>query len=653
MKTLMCVFIVFVLSRAGFADPVVWLVPPEDSGYIYIGLLDDQRPKGTINCFGDYDRMGGFAADTAYGDGKATIGGGTFPVITYYGVNEVGESSTYNWSRLTIQFTKGEHLFSLTGRSRPYPSKYSVATWYIGYIYPYPGGGFPLFGLPQVSQKGNNNPYADGTKTIAQRGCCLCAWLAWALYWHQVDWDIVQFNAQMVAKDGYLVRDIIPDEAADILGLENMGLVPYSAANLAKYLGQGYGVIVRVRATGQHWVAATPGMKITGLFGMMDPAERYSSFANTKYKPQAMRILSLPCHNMATHDKWWENPFSYLACGDDGSRGAASAKVGVNKTAVAQKAASRNALRSADTSLTTDAALLFSKISMLTEPGTLIETIEAPGFVLTKEIETLGRTIVDSPNEEHDDEVWVEPDPLAPEPPPDHSEAIICQAPAGEYRVHLTGAVGSSWKLHLFFRDNIRKRKRETMQGIFAAEGRTVAAINHEPGAIVTSFGHLRKLTLGRRILFKDIKVTDVGENEFFCQSQDRTAGARVLLPEGASLPERNGRATVDGRLTAVSPEITIAANSVSSIYGMYEEPAKPLGIPKLWPETANCLLGKLWGKVVSVDDNTAVIKGGAENITVSGLDIPVTVGDFISLQAVLRQSREVRAIPDTTQIER
>ena len=157
--------------------------------------------------------------------------------------------------------------------------------------------------------------------------------------------------------------------------------------------------------------------------------------------------------------------------------------------------------------------------------------------------------------------------------------------------------------------------------------------------------GAIRRMTTTSEVVFRE-EVTDSAAGEFFCEEADRSCGVRVV--SGAQ-PQIGAVVKVTGIPTTTTPEMTIEASAVQVVGTKVPPSIRPVAMPRTpWDDVANCLLGRIWGKIVSVDGDTAVIDNGTSQMTISDVDVTVSEGDYMVANAVLRSNLAMKAIPGT-----
>lgn len=650
---------------------LTWHLPPGDwDGVVCIGW--GQIPSsGTIEVTAD---DGGSFLTCAWmhsplPDGYFSFDSAKFPVETYYyrDYNSCDGGykgyKTKNWTgSIRVQLTDGKYTFSVSGTPGApdvcHPYEFVGANWVLVRTW-----GGPLFGMEQITQVGDHTPYADGTRTIAQRGCCICSMLAVARYLGTSNWTIGQFNQAMQNGDGYAVRDVRMPKAAWLLELHYLGPKAFSQATATKYLGQGYGVIIKVKVPhrdrngnlyySQHWVAMTPGVKLDDgvRFGMMDPAGRSSWFHKTKYKIEEMRIFATRAHYMYTQNYWWNDPFQHIS--PDFSRPGSSAE-----TAMSSLAAEKSSLSSADVQGETgDASLIQTQLSLTTSTGVKIEKIEAPGLILLSNSVDASESSslfdqVSNDNHNDEDEVYEGDMSDVPEPPPDYSEAMLSRVPAGTVKVYLYGQPNTSWRLDICVFDALGKPQDEVLTGLLDEIGKAVAEISYDPGVIVLQLGKMRGLPQEKKVFTNYLEVTDSDPaiREFFLEDGNRAGGIRVVVPDlSIPIPVPHRLVRLEGKMLQSSPEITVEAEVLEQ-GGLVNTSLqiKPLAFLSNWPEMANCLLARVCGKVVKSAGSVALIDSGKDKMSMSGIDVSLQVGDIVAFDTVIRASRRLKAIAGT-----
>lgn len=668
--TVVCVIFMALPLEAQIGQ-LTWHLPPGDwDGAVCIGwgLIPS---SGTMEVTAD-DGGSFLTCDwmhSPFSDGCFSFGPAKFPVETYYyrDYNSCNggykDYKTKHWAGpIRVQLKDGKYTFSVSGTPGPpdvcHPYEFVGANWVLVTTC-----GAPLFCMPQISQVGDHTPYADGTKTIAQRGCCLCSMLAWALYWNTSRWTIGQFNQAMQDSNGYAVRDIRMPKAAWLLGLHYLGPRAFSQNTVTKYLGQGYGIIVKVGVPHidrngilyytEHWVVLTPGVFLDGgvRFGMMDPAGRSSWFHKTRYKIREMRVFATRAHYMYTQNYWWNDPFQHIS--PDFSRPGSSTETVANGLA-AEKSSANSANIQGETG---DASLIQAQLSITSSTGVKIEKIEAPGLTLLSNSvdESESSSLFDQvSNDNHNDEDEVYEGDMSdvPEPPPDYSEAMLSRVPAGTVKVYLYGQPNTSWRLDICVFDALGKPKDEVLTGLLDTSGKAVAEIAYDSGTIVLQLGKMRGLPQERKVFTNYLEVTDSdpASREFFLEDGSRAGGIRVVVPDlSIPIPEPHRLVRLEGKMLQSSPEITVEAEALEqsgSVEATYQ--IKPLAFSGNWPAMANCLLARVCGKVIKSAGSVAMIDNGKDKMSVSGIDVSLQVGDIVAFDTVLRASRRLKAIAGT-----
>lgn len=244
-----CTICVILPLDAQIEQPT-WHLPGDRQGNICVGC--GLFFSGTIEVSSGESYLVHTKMHSPFNDGGFHLGSAKFPTETFYeSGNQCSDYKPVHKSAIRVSFGSGEHVFSVLGTpGTPNPACYPEETvdagWFLLNNYYW---GQPRFGIPQVTQKGNNSPYADGTKTIAQRGCCICSMKAVAMY--LMAWGsggtIEDFNDRMVANNGYAVRDVRMPKAAWLLGIKYLGSRKYDQDTITKLLGQGYALAVKVK----------------------------------------------------------------------------------------------------------------------------------------------------------------------------------------------------------------------------------------------------------------------------------------------------------------------------------------------------------------------------------------------------------------------
>jgi hypothetical protein len=615
--------------------------------------------------------------DSPFGDGSFQFGAIKCPVETYYFAgNPIDIPRVANISSLNIAVRQGTYNFQVTGTVdtsigslRPY----FCAGWDTSASYP------PYFGMQIAQQKDDHYPYGYGS-TNAALGCCACSLFAisQSLGCHP-QWTLHEFFNQLklhhgIDSENYLSMPI----AAKLLGMRLIKATTFSDTNLAKYLGQGYGIAVKVHRPGRkknkfHWVAATPGVTLTPhpKWGMMDPQRQFNYFDEATFTPKEIRILANKWDYYFTQNGWWNNSeimkeegfpaffVNWLWIRTRGGRGLASPITLDAKQSKSVLALNTSPVRIQSSSLATDMFPL-SELSITSSKNVKITKVIAPDFIIPNGTSTDRYSLTDIISEYIDDDSIEDPPvvPDEPDPTPDRTEFSCDRATPGSYIFELSGEPLSTYHLTTLITDMCGNWIDGEISGVLDSAGKAIVTIVHDPGTMIDNLSDIRKLAVGAKVVINSKLITyiDRNNNEFFCQNNNRIGGIRVTVDNAKLLPKEWEYFTdITGNIISISPEITIAATSVAM--GMSTKSVelvedKPIGMPTAkWPEMANCILFKIWGKVISVDGTTAVINNGSGEVTVKNLDIPVIVGNQLSLNAVLRSNHEVKAIAGTAQI--
>lgn len=671
-----CIFVVsaLVAPAAGSTYGPNWTIPDEWEGGLWIGsnpLTNSFLGKITVECDSDASYVASFYVNSPFSDGSLKWNGLKFSVETTY--RESGSGSlARNTSRMKVQMKEGIYNLTLFGTAGiPYPNgpyESVIGNWFTNPP-SYPG---PLYGMHKVLQKGDSYPYGYGgiCRWVA---CCAYSLYAIASYFgcnpyvdkHAFVDDLKAHRG--INKDNYLSMPI----AAKLLRLKLIGSVDLNDENLAKYHGRNYGLAVKVhRPTAEddqfHWVASTDGvfLKPSPWWGMMDPQDQYEWFKTANFKPVEMRVLATLPHWLTTQPGWWKNTWAEIVVNSlpgvvpysTGSIATLDNSATTNIKAVVQKTATVSSYSTADK----DVMLLLSCLTIESSSGAFIDRVISPNFGLEKTSSFdpgQKRSLVDVASEsiENDETPGNELVPTEPDLTPNHSIFNCNSAPAGDYRLEMSGTPNTNFSITVLDEDSFGGFTTDEISGLLDCLGKATITISRDPGTICAKLADAKELQTGAKVAFSFQMVTDISDNEFFCEEEDRTCGVRVVVSNQSQLPHLTPgtatRAKVVGNMVATSPEIVIAAESVESYAGGNSIQSLGMSTGK-WPEMANCLLARLWGKVTSIDGTTAVIDNGSGPVTVTELDISVAVGDYLSLTAVLRANREVKVVAGTAKIE-
>lgn len=626
MKYLLLILsLVLLLGGPVYAETISWVVPWSNDGHLWLPLPEPPYlpvPEGqtliTDSAHGVlYNLPDGGLIDWGtllYGsiwsyseDGNFKFDSWNIPAWVYRTPGQKKPKGAKASGAVRIHLMNGTYQLGVSGSSSK--EKPVNGDWY---CYNDSNIGAPTFGMISVIQKGNKGSYADGTKTIAQRGCLLSSILAWGeYYWSWILMDINQWNDLMVQEKGFSGRNVKCSVAANLLNMIYVGEFSYSKATVEKYMARHWGIVLGVpRPGGKHWIVINPGVVLmpgTYSLGIMDPYQRGWYLDQTTYSPKRLKIFA-PRVMILDPPDLVKSPLPSSELNKGG------------------------------------------QIEVATTSGVFIEKVETPEFTLTKEnsgqmaeYATLSDTTGD---DEHDDTID-DGGLFSADSPNDRSASNIMEAVFGQYKYYLTGVPNAAYTLSASLGDNIGPFRGREFSGKLDATGKAVVVINFDPGYVVRKLGAIRQIAVGRQVAISAMEVTDSSADEFFLEDADRSGGMRVI---SSVQPAVGSRVSVTGSIKSVAPEITVEASRVQTQNGF--STVAPFGIASAnWPEMANCLLAKIWGRVVSVDGTTVVLDNGSGPITVKEVDVPVRGGDFLTVNTVLRADRTVKAIAGSCQI--
>lgn len=483
-------------------------------------------------------------------------------------------------------------------------------------------------------------------------------------------------------KDNYLVWPVI----CSLQGMKYIGRAAWTYNNLAKYHGWSYGIAVRNHRPNRppgsfHFTHSTRGVKKTSsdgsVWAMMDPMDPPMSelwYNNAHFSPVDLRLMISKPHWIMKHKGYGAN--AWASAYTNGYYSGTSS-VNVSKTVVARPvgALPSGALKqttakkqlplaeSANEDQSGDPMLILSSVWIISSKGIFIDRVSGPGFVCEKtalpEEPVEGPLLADISSEDIDDDVEAETAPPV-EVPIEADLSPVCSvfscdfAKVGGYQLELSGPANANYTLTIADDDSFGEQTVREITGKLDQSGKAIATFGRDPGTICAKLSDMKKLEVGAVCASNEpMQVTYASGNEFFLESRDRACGVRVVVSDPSQMPSMIPGfvrlATVAGQMIQKSPEVTIQANKVICSAST-ETSIAPVAISGKWPAMASCLLSRIWGIVKSVDGSTAVIDNGAEEITISELDIPVSVGDHLTVNAVLRADRHVKAIVGSAQ---
>ncbi len=627
MKTL------FVIAILALSCSLVlgWDLPPSDGGMVTSPAMAPYESAGTINAT---TATGTTSYLTSRVQCTLTFGNWKVPSYRWFTPDPLSNSYETFWQGIANVYVKdaASYNFSVSGAGTT--NEPTRGSWYNG------GQNPPLFGMPQVTQKGDSHPYADGTVTCHQRACLAYSILAGGKRINRCPWDGNQFVDYLKLAKGFSVRDVKCPVAAHILGMTYIGELSYSTANVQKYMARGWLIVLKVavyhwsQAKGAYWtthfIALAPGVTLKtneAVLSVMDPFLRTSYLPYSRYTVKAMKVFAptIPIDSSSlwnipyfwTKTSWWKKPYP--------------------TPPVWEPFQIAWHFPSGQTDPGSVGSIGLARIDATSSAGTFIESVYTPTYQLTaansEEVSEYATLSGDFTGAEHNDD-----DPLAESteplvlPPDDHTIAGIGDAAGGGYIFHLSGKPGTAWTLTISPTDDFGNPMDDvTHSGVFDPSGEANVCYNFDPGTVIYQLGAMRQLAVGAAVMFS-MEVTQSNTNEFYVETQDRSAGARVI---STANPVVGSTVQAQGKIVRVSPEITIEATSITT--GLTAPTIKPLGIPAKWPEMANCLLTKICGRVVSIKDTTVTITNGTTETVINGVDQLPTIGDFITAVGISR----------------
>ena len=472
-------FILLVLLAEPTFGSETWHLPPENWGRLHIPADENYSTAGQLSStIAQGTRVGVFGRAGANLD----YGGWQLKTTSFWLPNSATGEGEEFWQAVGNVYLKpGGFPLALTGAgATDYPTTAMWATQ--GYAVP------PLFGLPQVSQKGNFYPYAaDGKTTIAQNGCLLCSILAGAKRINRCPWSIEFYNDWLALNHGFNVRDIRCPIAANLVGFQYIGEFKWNIATIEKYHARDWhevgkmGVKRRNGKWGTHFVGISPGVILPGkILGMMDPACRSDYFNQTRYRPRRIKVFA----PVVPQDSASLVSIPYLYPPDWGTIASASE----NSSPDVSSRPAANQLAGA-----TLASSGLARLDAFTNQNVFLERVETPRFILTPENSeevaegaTLDTDFGSAP--EDDDSLEIDEEDLLSEPPPDdHSVMGLLAAPQGRYIFFLSGPPNAPYQVTCWGMDNLGKPMADKiLAGVLDASGKASTFVDFEPG--ITAF---------------------------------------------------------------------------------------------------------------------------------------------------------------------
>ncbi|MCL5407115.1 MAG: hypothetical protein M1429_01315 [Patescibacteria group bacterium] len=698
MKTLVLVFLFFVTSLPVFAADMTWNIPPVDRVVITKNPEGTWPSGGTINIAlpkGMF-ALGWLNGGAPFNDGRFHISSLTLePDITYQPDthNQISENKYESFTCYDIgcklELWPSAYEFSVTGtygepKKNWYPSG-PGAVYELGNSI----GGAPLFGLAQITQVGDQT-LLPGGKTVSAIGCPTCSLAAIAGY------NNVGDALTLLKKNHcYSGNNIIWAKAARTLGMVLLGTKSWSQDVANKETARGNDIVIKVKSPhrnkkrgfywGEHWVAKGPGIFIgqNGLdSGIMDSACRFNYVGTSKYVPQLMKVLTSIHHFIVMHDRWWEKKANLYAMFYGGwyTVSVASNTVFATTTSVASPIISlenkptlsqlrvllapKVVAQSASVKLSSLTTVQDVLPASLVDPGAIlsgvsicsqrcfIERIDSMAITLTRNSAFGDSSLEDAvsiDNSDDEDEFYDGDMTGVPDQIPDHSQAQLWGVPRGSIRIVLFGQPNAVWTINIGHFDPMGNNSDEVLTGQLNENGEGSVTFSHTYTEAIDNNTNVKQLPIGTKFYVDSLEVIDedAANGQFFVENTSRTWGMRVINNDPQKLyPGRTHLAGFSGKLVSVSPEIVVEADLVNGSFDPVAQPIQPLGMPGKWPEMANNLLGRIWGKVTNVDGTTVTIIQGNEPLTVSGVDIPVKTDDILTVNAVLRPDRILKAIP-------
>jgi len=658
-------YLILLLLFVSSATRAVWILPDDTNGSLKFPsfIFADTIRNGSEN---NYALKVALSGDFSC---KSTFGEWHIPGICLYWPDPTDQEKfiTVYQGWVNTQIGQGDFTLSIEGSSEGpfFSEKSATVTWMLSEI------SAPLFGLPQVTQKGDQSPYASGDHTIAQRGCCLCSLLAWGKYLAECPWSPSEFNQVMVKENGYWGNDVKIPRACYLLNLDYIGRYKYKKVKqewLEKWRALGWGTVAKVWAPHkdkkgaigwhQHWVDITPGViqkdhKI--YYGLMDPALR-SSYTHRVYRIDSLVVVA-PKNMKTTADVklvpsvwtqnyWWKNPENQY------SKPYWKEKTSLNSFDNLSCVVNFEPLEEGFQ----EPILIpfYYRIDAETSKDVFITKIETPKGILTEdtssEDETLFKDFVDEEGEYHDDEIWdfseeeIQQLEEMDVPTLENCSVAGMRATPGRYVFYLSGKPNAWYNLRCFINNGELQEK--NFSGVLDEGGNGIVVLDFEAKTIVLRTGGIRNLPAGTLITLEKEVTFSSEKGYFFIEDYNRAAGAKILW--NGEAPPRGSLVSVTGKVLETKPEIIIQGETVE-IISLSEPSIKPLMIKSPWPEMANCLLAKLWGRVVTAEDGLIKIDSGSGLITLK-TEQQIGIGSFITFEAVLTNSQELEPIPETIQ---
>ena len=645
-----CLLVLTLLPKIGLGDGYVVEFPPPNGASVSLYQPACEpfiHSSATIHVVAPSH---GFAIyDSAESQGKITIGDVVFPsVVVYnyyrdyqfpYGYRD-SYKKVHNTADVPVGFANGNTPIAIVS-SEGYVGCTGEA-----------GAMTPPVGLPQITQKGNTNPYAGGPLTMHQRACYIASILSCYRYLYAATKSLEEFDAEMIQAGGYggtNGRDVLLPVACRILGLVLVGSYQYNHQTIQKFKARNWGIPLKTLHWNasktellEHWIGMCPGVKLQNsafFYPVMDPFLRANWLQGSIYKPVRICVLA-PIgprtvngirYETLTYG-WWEDyrfvdplPLGSIPEGEDES-GEQDIPVGAEPGPMAQ-------------------------IWARTNKGVLIERMVGPDLNMGGFFEDDRATLI------HDTELEVNPADCFEEPtddipnlPSDYSEACVNFPSDGDYTLTLSGEPGKDYLLTLFLGYSDETWDLQEITGEIGSDGKAIHIFSYDPITTVYQLGVLRRLRVGSRVILPRLQVSCDGDEEIFCQNPERICGIRVTKENDSLVfPNTGEQATIQGVIEQIDPEIVIKATNIVSTTQI-DESIKPLGFSGGWPKMANCLFGRLAGKIEELrEENVALLQVGNDLLEATDFPSGFSPGDWVVFNAILRPGSHLKVVGEVS----